>query len=95
MIDQNSAAERAQALLTHQPPITDEAALVGDPEDRGRCWICYWTLASNVSGQTHEAPPPGTGPILVVKDSGEAHYLGSQSIEYEVERAAEDLRRDL
>jgi hypothetical protein len=52
-------------------------------------------LASNVSGQTHEAPPPGTGPILVVKDSGEAQYLGSQSIEYEVERAADDLRRDL
>ena len=95
MIDQNSAAERAQALLTRQPPITDEAALVGDPEDRGWHWICCWTLASNVSGQTHEAPPPGTGPILVVKDSGEAHYLGSQSIEYEVERAAEDLRRDL
>ncbi|HWI34506.1 MAG TPA: hypothetical protein VNS83_09360 [Lapillicoccus sp.] len=95
MIDQNAAAERAEALLSRQPPITDEAALVGDPEDHGWCWICYWTLASNVSGQTHEAPPPGTGPILVVKDTGEARYLGSQSIEYELERAAEDLRRNL
>ncbi|HVD22745.1 MAG TPA: hypothetical protein VNC23_06585 [Lapillicoccus sp.] len=93
MIDQNAAAERAEALLSHQPPISAEAALVGDPEDRGWCWLCYWTLATNVSGQTHEAPPPGTGPILVVKDSGEAHYLGSQSIEFELERAAEDLRR--
>jgi hypothetical protein len=27
-------------------------------------------------GTTDEAPPPGTGPILVVKDTGEARYLG-------------------
>jgi hypothetical protein len=95
MIDQNGAVERAEALLTRQPPISDETSLVGDPEDLGWCWICYWTLATNASGRTQEAPPPGTGPILVVKDGGEARYLGSQSLEFELEQAAEDLRRGI
>jgi hypothetical protein len=95
MIDKDAGAARAEALLSRQPPIGDEVRLVGDPEDREWCRVCYWTLASNVSGQTDEAPPPGIGPILVVKDSGEAGYLGSQSIEDELERAEEDLHRGL
>ena len=91
MIDQSEAAERAAALLARQPPVQAEAALAGDPEDHGWCWVCNWTLASNLSGETHEAPPPGTGPVLVVKDSGEARYLGSQALDDELERAAQDL----
>ena len=95
MIDPNSAAKRAQALLTRQPPITDEAAQSVIQRTAGGVGSATGRWPATCPGQTHEAPPPGTGPILVVKDSGEAHYLGSQSIEHELERAAEDLRRDL
>jgi hypothetical protein len=92
MITQHEAAERAETLLTRQPPLWEKVALAGEPEDQGWCWLCYWTLASNLSGETQEAPPPGTGPILVVKSSGETRYLGSQAMEDELAAAAAELR---
>jgi hypothetical protein len=72
MIDQDAAAERAEALL----------AL---PLDVGQQRF----------GTDRRGTAAGNRAVLVVKDNGEARYLGSQSIEYELERAAEDPRRGL
>lgn len=93
-IDSHAAARAARALLAEQPPAAADVALVGEPADRGWCWVCHWTLAGNLARAEQEAPPPGVGPIVVVKRTGEALYLGSRDMATELAQAAAALAED-
>lgn len=82
------AIRAAEQLLRRIPPLPQPVTTIGDPELHDWCWIVYWTTSAIASGQATEAPPPGTGPILVDRFDGTAQYLGSQLLDDEIARAA-------
>jgi hypothetical protein len=71
------AAQRALAELGAPPDVLQTApddALV----DVGWAWVCPWsTRRWFATGDPADAQPPGLGPVVVVKQSGETWLLGT------------------
>jgi hypothetical protein len=95
VISADDALDAATARLTDLPPAAEPVAALPPPEDHDWCFVVYWTLARNLDGDgPGEAPPPGFGPIVIDKETGQAWYLGSQNLPDELAdaRAHRDRR---
>ena len=84
MSDVFAGRREAERLLSTCPPAEEATALIDTPLDMGWAWLFHWTLERNLSGDMQVAPPPGMGPIVVVKSTADAHYLGSGPVESEI-----------
>jgi hypothetical protein len=74
------AREAAQAELDTFSSSDNPLQLVDDADvaDVGWAWVYAWSTARWF--QTHDpadAPGPGMGPVVVLKDTGETFHLGS------------------
>jgi hypothetical protein len=89
-MDAVQARNAAIALLSASPPSVPDAVLLEGEEDHGWCYVINWTTERAVASLSFEdVAPPGIGPIAIDKESGDAFYLGSQSLP----RALEAARR--
>jgi len=82
-MDENQAREIAQRYLVEQPAGPAPLALFDDaPDDHVWCYLFFWNTAAYVqTGDMAYSVGPGTGPIAVVKATGEAWALGSASFD--------------
>lgn len=76
----NAAMDRARAALAELESADSPLQLVAADElvDVGWAWVCPWSTARwFVTKDPRDAQPPGFGPVVVVKPTGETWLLGS------------------
>jgi immunity protein 35 of polymorphic toxin system len=78
-MNRQTALQIAQQTLTELGAPDDLLQLASDTVmDVGWAWICPWsTRRWFATGDPRDAQPPGLGPIVVVKHSGETWLLGT------------------
>lgn len=91
-MDAHEAREIAARYLAEALPSATPLALFdSDPDDRGWCYLFSWNTEAYVrTGDMAYNIGPGTGPIAVVKSTGDAWALGSSFFDHQLENYARE-----
>jgi hypothetical protein len=81
----------ARYLVEGLPSATPLALFDDDPDDRGWCYLFFWNTEAYVrTGDMAYNIGPGTGPIAVVKSTGDAWALGGSSFDRQLDKYARE-----